>query len=84
MSRRSGARGRVADSELTVSNSTVQSRYAQMVDRDRHLAIRTSAEEASMLKALAEAEGISQSDYVRLFIRRAYAEKFGAKKPKRV
>ncbi len=55
-----------------------------MVDRDRHLAIRTSAEEAAMLKALAEAEGISQSDYVRLFIRRSYAEKFGAKKPKRV
>jgi hypothetical protein len=54
-----------------------------MVERDRLLAIRTSAEEAAMLKVLAEAERISQSDYVRLFNRRAYAEKFGAKKPKR-
>jgi hypothetical protein len=53
-----------------------------MVERDRHLAIRTSADEAAMLKVLAEAEGISRSDYVRLFIRRAYADKFGAKKPK--
>ena len=54
-----------------------------MVDRDRHLAIRTSAEEAAILKVLAEAEGISQNDYVRLFIRPAYTERFGAKKPKR-
>ena len=55
-----------------------------MVERDRNLAIRTSAEEAAMLKELAEAEGISQSDFIRLFIRRAYAETFGTKKPKRV
>ena len=44
--------------------------------------MRASDEEAAMLHALAEAEGVSQSDYLRLFIRRAHAEKFGDKKPK--
>jgi hypothetical protein len=36
-----------------------------------------------MVQALADADGVSASDYVRLFIRRTYAEKFGDKKPKR-
>ena len=34
-----------------------------------------------LAQELAEAEGISASDFVRLFIRRAHAEKFGDKKP---
>jgi hypothetical protein len=55
-----------------------------MVDRDRHLTVRTSVEELAMLQALAEMDGVSQSDYVRLFIRRAYADKFGTKKPPRL
>jgi predicted DNA-binding protein len=40
------------------------------------LSIRIADEEWDKLHALAEAEGVSSSDYVRLFIRRAYAEKF--------
>lgn len=48
-----------------------------MVDRDKNLNVRMSAEEAEMLLALAEKDGVSQSDFVRLFIRRAYAEAFG-------
>jgi hypothetical protein len=38
-----------------------------------------------MLAELAEEQGISQSDYIRLFIRRAFAERPRppAKKPKR-
>jgi hypothetical protein len=54
-----------------------------MVDRDRKLTIRIAAEELAMLSTLAEAEGVTQSDYLRLFIRRAYAEKFPPKRPKR-
>lgn len=36
-----------------------------------------------MLKALAEREGLSASDFVRVFIRRAYAELEPNPKPKR-
>jgi len=52
-----------------------------MVERSRYVTVRTSDEEAAMLYVLAERDGVSQSDYVRLFIRRAYAEAFGDKKP---
>ena len=34
-----------------------------------------------MLQALADADGITGSDWIRLTIRRAYAEKFGDKRP---
>jgi len=40
--------------------------------------VRVSAEELEMVQALADAEGISASDFVRLFIRRAYADRFDA------
>jgi uncharacterized protein (DUF1778 family) len=53
-----------------------------MVDREKRINVRVSAEETAMLAALAEREGLSQSDVLRLFIRRAYAEAFGTKKPK--
>ena len=53
-----------------------------MVDRDSKLTIRIADEEVAMLRALAEKDGISASDVLRLFIRRAYAEAFGTKKPK--
>lgn len=52
-----------------------------MVDRDRALTVRMSDEEIAKLHALAERDGVSQSDFVRLFIRRAYAEAFGDKRP---
>jgi predicted DNA-binding protein len=54
-----------------------------MVERDRRLSIRIGDEEWQMLYALAEREGISASDYIRLFIRRTYAEAFGSAKPKK-
>ena len=37
--------------------------------------------ERAMLSALAERDGITQSDVLRMFISRAYAEAFGDKKP---
>jgi hypothetical protein len=40
-----------------------------------------SDEEHEKLQALADAEGITASDYVRLFIRRAHANKFGDRRP---
>ena len=58
-----------------------------MVERDRRLSIRIANEEWEMLHALAEREGISASDYIRLFIRRTHAQTIEtakpAKKPKR-
>jgi hypothetical protein len=49
-----------------------------MSARDRYITIRASAEEAAMLHELAEAKGISASDYVRMFIRDAHAERAAA------
>jgi predicted DNA binding CopG/RHH family protein len=58
-----------------------------MVDREKRINVRVSEAEAEMLNELAEREGVSQSDYIRLFIRRAHAETFGStkapRKPKR-
>lgn len=53
-----------------------------VVDRGRRLSIRIADEERVMLEALADRDGISASDFVRMFIRRAYAEAFGDKPPK--
>lgn len=53
--------------------------FRQMVDRDRYLTLRASKEERDMLKALAEREGLTASDYVRQFIRRAYEKAFSGK-----
>jgi uncharacterized protein (DUF1778 family) len=57
---------------------------ADMVtERDRRMTIRLSEEELAMLQALADADGVTVSDYVRLAGRHAYAERFGAKRPKK-
>lgn len=52
------------------------------IERNRVFQIRASDEELAMLAAIAEAEGVSGADVLRLFIRRTYAERFGDKKPK--
>lgn len=54
----------------------------RMVDREKRINVRVSEQEAEMLAELAEADGISQSDYLRLHIRRAYADRFTPKPPK--
>jgi uncharacterized protein (DUF1778 family) len=51
-------------------------------ERTDRIALRASPTEVAMLRQLAEEEGISSSDYVRMFIRKTYAEKHGTKKPK--
>ncbi len=53
-----------------------------VIDRDKKLTIRVSEEEIAMLESLAEADGVTVSDYVRLFVRRVHAERFSDKKPK--
>lgn len=47
-----------------------------MVDREKRVNIRVSDIESEMLSVLAEADGVSQSDFLRLYIRKAYAERF--------
>jgi uncharacterized protein (DUF1778 family) len=54
-----------------------------MVERDKMLNVRVTDEEDRMLKALAEHQGLSISDVVRQYIRRAFAEAFPPKKSKR-
>jgi len=51
-------------------------------EREEMLNVRMTAEELAMLRALAEGDGLSQSDVVRQFIRRTYRERYGDKKPK--
>ncbi len=51
------------------------------VERDRQFRIRIADHELAMLHALAEKEGVSAADFLRLYIRRAYAEVFGDRKP---
>lgn len=57
------------------------------IERTRSFRVLVSEEEQAMLRALAERDGVTASDYVRMFIRRDYAEKFGGPskktKPKR-
>lgn len=50
-----------------------------LMDRDKSLRVRVAEDELRMVQELAEADGVTASDYVRLFIRRAHAEKFPLK-----
>jgi hypothetical protein len=55
-------------------------------NRTELLTVRMTPDELAMLKELADADGISASDFVRQFVRRAHGERGGAKprpKPKR-
>lgn len=54
-----------------------------MPDRTKTINVRVTDDEDRMLKALAENQGMSISDVVRQFIRRAFAEAFPAKKTKK-
>ena len=42
-------------------------------ERDKSLRVRVSADELRMVQELADDQGISASDFVRLFIRKAHA-----------
>ncbi len=48
-----------------------------MVDRPKLLNVRMTEAEIEMIKELAEADGLSQSDIVRQLVRHAHAERFG-------
>ena len=51
--------------------------------RSELVAVRLTKQEAGMLRELAEADGLYQSDVLRLQIRRLHAERFGENpKPK--
>lgn len=51
--------------------------------RKRVLNVRIDDAEAAMLDALADRDGITVSDWVRLAVRRAYRDAFGEGKPRR-
>lgn len=48
--------------------------------RDDVVTVRLTRDERRMITTLAEADGISLSDVVRMLVRRAHAERFGRKK----
>jgi uncharacterized protein (DUF1778 family) len=50
-----------------------------MTQREKRLSIRVGADERKMLEALAAHDGLTVSDFVRLFTRRAYAETIATK-----
>lgn len=51
--------------------------------RDQSLRIRVSLDEKKMLDALAEKQGLTASDVVRLLVRREYSQEFGEGPPKK-
>lgn len=51
--------------------------------KDTKLTAMITEDDMTMLKALSEADDVSASQIVRLLIRRAHAEKFGKKRPKK-
>lgn len=54
-----------------------------MFERSKQLTIRIAVEELAMLKLMADREGISVSDWIRMRARREYFELYGDKKPPR-
>jgi hypothetical protein len=54
-----------------------------MVDREKMLNVRLSADELRMLSQLSDELGVSQSGLVRQWIRREHEQLFGTPKPKR-
>jgi hypothetical protein len=55
---------------------------AIMPDREYRLTVRMSEAEGEMLKQIAEHEGLTASDVVRMHVRRRHAEMFGQLKSK--
>jgi hypothetical protein len=54
-----------------------------VIERNRRLSMLVSDDEWRMLQALADANGVTASDYVRQFIRREHDSKFAAKPKKK-
>jgi hypothetical protein len=50
-----------------------------MVDRPKLLNVRMTEQEIAMVKELADAEGLSQSDIIRQLVRKAHVDQFGHK-----
>lgn len=51
-------------------------------DRNEQVSLRMSLHEVAMLKAMAASDGISQSDVLRMLLRREWIARFGDKLPK--
>lgn len=49
------------------------------IDRTRVFQLRVTDEERAMVRALADAQGLTASDIVRQYIRNGYRERFGDK-----
>jgi len=58
----------------SLSMDSIGFMVSNMPEREKRLSIRIDADERKMLEALAARDGLTVSDVVRLFARRAYAE----------
>jgi hypothetical protein len=54
-----------------------------VVKRTKRLPVLLTPDEWAMLQALADKQGVTASDVLRLNLRRAYAEAFGSDPPKK-
>jgi uncharacterized protein (DUF1778 family) len=70
---------------VRVDTERIRTYYTVMVDKERAavITIRLTRDERMMVGALADADGISISDVVRMALRRTYAERFADKKTKK-
>lgn len=55
--------------------------WAMTEDRNEQVSLRMSLHETAILKALAALDGISQSDVLRMLLRREWMNRFGDKVP---
>lgn len=55
----------------------MQTYYMTLGERDQVITVRLTREERQMLQTLAENDGISISDVVRMLVRRAHAHRTG-------
>jgi hypothetical protein len=80
----SGRPSTTCEAPLDVTSMSLQhgDRVMSPIDRDLMFHVRMADDERRMLEALAEQEGLTASDWVRMTIRRSFTERFGERRPK--
>ena len=71
----------VGEFRLSPCNSFALLLLVMAEDRNEQVSLRMSLHETAMLKAIAALDGISQSDVLRMLLRREWMNRFGDKRP---
>jgi hypothetical protein len=74
-----------SEAPLDVISMSLQhgDRVMSPIERDLMFHVRMADDERRMLEALAEQEGVTASDWVRITIRRSFTDRFGGRRPKK-